>query len=119
MHKLATAIAAAIGSLVLLSAASVDAATPSAPATNRYVVVFKSGTLPADAALRVRANGGKVTRSFQQVGVATVQGDAAFAARMAKIEGGPLALTQQVEGIRLCEAQLRARRGQPLEFARR
>jgi subtilisin family serine protease len=84
MHKLATAIAAAIGSLVLLSAASVDAATPSVPATNRYVVVFKSGTLPADAALRVRANGGKVTRSFQQVGVATVQGDAAFAARMAK-----------------------------------
>ena len=42
-----------------------------------------------------------------------------FAARMAKIEGGPLELKQQVEGIRLCEAQLRARHGQPLEFARR
>jgi alanyl aminopeptidase len=45
--------------------------------------------------------------------------ESTFAARMAKIEGGPLELKQQVEGIRLCEAQLRARQGQPLEFAQR
>jgi len=42
-----------------------------------------------------------------------------FGARMARIEGGPLELKQQVEGIKLCEAQLQARQGQPLEFARR
>lgn len=44
---------------------------------------------------------------------------AKFEQRMAKIEGGPLELKQQVEGIRLCAAALAARRGQPLEFARR
>lgn len=79
MHKLATAIAVAVGSLALLASASATAGTP-----NRYVVVFKSNTLPADAALLVSANGGKLTRAFKQVGVATVQGDAAFASRMAK-----------------------------------
>ena len=42
-----------------------------------------------------------------------------FSARMAKIEGGPLELKQEVERIRLCAAQLDARRGQPLEFASR
>ncbi len=44
---------------------------------------------------------------------------AKFAERMARIEGGPLELKQEVERIRLCEAQLQARRGKPLEFAKR
>ncbi len=44
---------------------------------------------------------------------------AKFGERMAKIEGGPLELKQSVEGIRLCEAALQARQGQPLEFAAR
>ncbi len=42
-----------------------------------------------------------------------------FGGRMAKIEGGPLELKQQVEGVRLCDAQRKARAGQPLQFARR
>ena len=42
---------------------------------------------------------------------------ARFGARMAKIEGGPLELKQSVEAVRLCAAQLQARRGQPLQFA--
>ncbi|MEO6365660.1 MAG: M1 family metallopeptidase, partial [Luteimonas sp.] len=42
-----------------------------------------------------------------------------FTDRMARIEGGPLELKQQVEAIRLCDAQRKARAGQPLEFAKR
>jgi alanyl aminopeptidase len=42
-----------------------------------------------------------------------------FAARVAAIEGGPRQLQQTVEAIRLCGAQKQARRGLPLEFARK
>ncbi len=55
-------------------------ATPS----GRYLVVFKSDTLPSDAAGRIAANGGTVIRAFGQVGVVSAVGDAAFAARMSK-----------------------------------
>ncbi|GAB6196182.1 M1 family metallopeptidase [Lysobacter xanthus] len=44
---------------------------------------------------------------------------AAFAPRMEKVEGGPRELEQTVEGIRLCAAQRDARKGLPLDFARR
>ncbi len=75
MHKLARAITMALG-LVGVAA--------SAHAGGRYVVVFKSELLPADAAVRIANSGGKVNRSFQQIGVVTVSGDATFAKRIAK-----------------------------------
>jgi alanyl aminopeptidase len=40
-----------------------------------------------------------------------------FGARMADVDGGPRALRQAVERIRMCAAQVEARKGQPLEFA--
>jgi len=40
--------------------------------------------------------------------------EAKFGARMADVEGGPRALQQEVEGIRMCAAQVAARKGQPL-----
>ncbi len=43
---------------------------------------------------------------------------AKFAARMADIEGGPRALQQEVEQIRMCADQVAARKGQPLFPAR-
>src|SRR5690606_11496547 len=42
--------------------------------------------------------------------------EAKFARRMADVEGGPRALAQEVESIRMCAAQVAARKGQPLAF---
>ncbi len=42
--------------------------------------------------------------------------EAKFAKRMADVEGGPRALAQELESIRMCAAQVAARRGQPLAF---
>jgi alanyl aminopeptidase len=42
-----------------------------------------------------------------------------FAARVADIEGGPRQLKQTVEAIRMCAAQVEARKGQPIEFPKR
>jgi alanyl aminopeptidase len=42
---------------------------------------------------------------------------AKFAERMKTIEGGPLELKQTVETINLCAAQVRARKGLPLQVA--
>jgi alanyl aminopeptidase len=39
-----------------------------------------------------------------------------FGKRMADVEGGPRELKQTAEGIRMCAAQVQARKGQPLEF---
>jgi lantibiotic leader peptide-processing serine protease len=50
----------------------------------RYVVVFKSSTLPADAASRVQKAGGAGAVAVSEVGVMTASGDAAFASKMAK-----------------------------------
>ncbi len=75
---LATALLAA-----LASTAAFAAKAPAAP-SGRYLVVFKADTLPADAGTRIASKGGKLTRAFGQIGVASVSGDAAFASRMAK-----------------------------------
>lgn len=48
----------------------------------RWTVVFRSATLPADAASRVAAAGGRVEKSVREVGVLTASGGAAFAARL-------------------------------------
>jgi cytosol alanyl aminopeptidase len=42
-----------------------------------------------------------------------------FGARMQDIEGGPRELKQTIEGIRMCDAQVQARKGQPLDFPAR
>ncbi|GAB3380973.1 S8 family peptidase [Lysobacter fragariae] len=76
MSKLLPALGLAAG----LCVASLS--TQAAP--GRYLVVFKADTLPADAAARVTGKGGNLARAFQQIGVVSVTGDAAFAARMAK-----------------------------------
>ena len=51
--------------------------------SGRYTVVFRSSTLPADAAARVSAAGGKVQQRVSDIGVLTASGDAAFAALLA------------------------------------
>ncbi len=50
----------------------------------RYLVVFKSDTLPGDAAERVSRSGGAVIRAFAEIGVVSAAGDAAFVNRMSK-----------------------------------
>ena len=45
--------------------------------------------------------------------------EAKFSPRMANVEGGPREIEQTVEGIRLCAAQVQARKGLPLDIARR
>lgn len=45
--------------------------------------------------------------------------EAKFGKRMANVEGGPRALKQEVEAIGLCAAQVKAREGQPLQFAKK
>jgi alanyl aminopeptidase len=42
-----------------------------------------------------------------------------FATRVADIEGGPRELKQTVEAIRMCAAQVEARKGQPVQFPKR
>jgi alanyl aminopeptidase len=44
---------------------------------------------------------------------------AKLADRMKDVEGGPRALKQTVEGIRMCAAALQARKGQPIVFPKR
>ena len=44
---------------------------------------------------------------------------AKFAGRMETVEGGPRELQQSVEAIRMCAANVAARKGQPLEFPAR
>jgi subtilisin family serine protease len=84
MHKLTKAITVAIGVFGLAASAHGANNSTTTPLTGRYVVVFKAEALPADAATRIAKNGGQLTRAFGQVGVAIVQGDTAFASRMAK-----------------------------------
>src|SRR5262245_35331735 len=52
--------------------------------TGRYVVVFRSDTLPADAADRVSRAGGRTLLAVGQIGLLTAQGDGAFAGRIAR-----------------------------------
>ena len=79
MNKLPRAIAMALG--IFGFAATVHAGSIGF-AGGRYLVVFKSDVLPADAQARIARNGGTVTRAFDQIGVVSVSGDAAFVKRM-------------------------------------
>src|SRR5687767_11612333 len=53
-------------------------------ATRRYLVVFRSETMPADAATRMTRAGGAMTRSLGQVGIALAVGNEQFAGKLAK-----------------------------------
>jgi subtilisin family serine protease len=70
---------------VAMAAVITAVAVPAQAGT--YLVVFKSQNLPADAVQRVAAQGGKLQRSFDAIGVAAVSGDAAFATRMQRDSG--------------------------------
>lgn len=69
---------------LVLGIGALAASAQAAPASGRYLVVFKTDVLPADAAARIARNGGRVTRAFDAIGVAAVAGDSGFAARMAR-----------------------------------
>ncbi|HEU0036586.1 MAG TPA: S8 family peptidase [Kofleriaceae bacterium] len=73
----------------LLTACALDDSTAESADTltghpGRYIVVFKSDRVPADAAARVAKAGGTANRTLSDVGVMTATGDAAFAAKLAK-----------------------------------
>jgi subtilisin family serine protease len=76
---LTSALLAALAS----TAATAAPATTTSP-TGRYLVVFKSEVLPADAAQRITKQGGRVNRAIDPIGVVVVNADAGFVARMAK-----------------------------------
>ncbi len=59
---------------------SAQALTPGS--SQRYVVVFKNQRLPADAAKRVSAAGGRVQKAMTETGVATISGNAAVRAKL-------------------------------------
>jgi lantibiotic leader peptide-processing serine protease len=61
-----------------------EASSEVTAAKGRYVVVFRSDTLPGDAATRISKAGGATGRLLSPVGVATAVGDATFAAKLAK-----------------------------------
>jgi lantibiotic leader peptide-processing serine protease len=77
-----------LGSSVLAACAtdsSLDDETSRLNASKgRYVVVFRSDTLPGDASTRIAKAGGTASRLLGSVGIATVVGDATFAAKLAK-----------------------------------
>jgi subtilisin family serine protease len=81
----------AMGFVFALGACAIDddstsdvTAEATAQGSGRYLVVFKSEALPADLEQRVTKYGGRVARTLPEIGVATVGGNAAFAAKLAK-----------------------------------
>ena len=78
MTKLSRAVGLALGLCAVALSAN------AAPASGRYLVVFKTDVVPADAAARIARNGGRLTRTFDAIGVAAVVGNATFADRMSR-----------------------------------
>ena len=72
--------------VALCSTAATAAAKPATAnqPNGRYLVVFKADTLPSDATRRVASCGGTVARAFQQIGVVSATGNAAFAKTISK-----------------------------------
>jgi subtilisin family serine protease len=69
--------------IAALASTAATAATTASPA-GRYLVVFKSEVLPADAAQRITKQGGRINRAFDQIGVVVVNADAGFVTRMSR-----------------------------------
>ena len=80
---IAMAVAAACGSQSSFTP-DVTRSALTASSTGRYLVVFKSETLPAGAAAAVTAAGGKVDRAIARIGVMSVSAGAGFKEAMAK-----------------------------------
>ncbi|MGH8028818.1 MAG: S8 family peptidase [Arenimonas sp.] len=70
--------------MAALASTAAQAGTTATSPVGRYLVVFKTDVLPADAAQRVTKQGGKVNFSFDQIGVVTVTADAGFVTRMSR-----------------------------------
>lgn len=66
----------------LASTAAFAGKTQTSP-NDHYIVVFKTDTLPSDAASRVTKAGGKLLRAFNPIGVLTATGTAKFVTAMA------------------------------------
>ena len=79
---IAAALAATLGTTAAF-AANNNPATAASPAAH-YLVVFKNATLPNDAASHITKAGGKFLRGFNQIGVASVRGDANFVKAIGK-----------------------------------
>lgn len=71
-------------SLALLLGAPQLVLAATAPGSGRWLVVFRSDTLPSNASALVARAGGQAYRTLPKVGVVVAHGDAAFAAAMAK-----------------------------------
>jgi subtilisin family serine protease len=79
-------VALLVALAVVLCSTAATAAKPvtAAQSNGRYLVVFKSDTLPSDAARRVADSGGTVVRTFEQIGVVSAIGNATFVSKIAK-----------------------------------
>lgn len=55
--------------------------------SQRYIVVFRAASAPADATTRIAKAGGRTSKLLGPVGVATAIGNATFAAKLAKDPG--------------------------------
>src|SRR5262245_6558378 len=87
-------LASAVIALSILGCASAHDSQPeslnkqtsadTAGGPGRYLVIFKSDTLPSDASARVAKAGGSVFRALPEIGVASVAAGPTFAADMAK-----------------------------------
>src|SRR5438046_10297490 len=85
MNRLVAPLAIALtacGSQVTQSTDHSDLTT--APGSTRYLVVFKSNTLPANAAAIINASGATLKRAVPEIGVASIKADANAAAALAK-----------------------------------
>lgn len=63
---------------------------PSAVGSSKHVVLFRSESVPADAASKVAKAGGKLLKTLPSLGIALVEGPASFDAKM-KTDGSVLA----------------------------
>ena len=87
MHLLvaaALAVCAACGGSQVSSLGESQSELTSNSGNGRYLVVFKSDTLPSNAAAVVKAAGGSVDRTLSPIGVVTVSAGAGFRDAMAK-----------------------------------
>jgi subtilisin family serine protease len=82
-HTFVRSLSTSVALLLGLTSPAVAQSRDSGHRSGRYTVVFRAGSLPADAAARVAAAGGTLQKRVDQIGVLTASGDAAFAARLA------------------------------------
>ena len=91
MAKKALTLLSIIAILSMFSISMVGAAPVPSGTTQTYIVLYKSQSVPSDAASSITAAGGSLVYSYDQIGVAIAQsGSEAFSANLsldAKVEG--------------------------------